>query len=175
MQSRSGVISVIAGLALGLALGWAVHSSASSIANAQSGKTDSVSKPQKIVVHLSKAEGDNAIHSALMAFGLAAAMQKQGAYVTVMLDSEAPRLSQQSWANKTLPASAAMAKKMGTKPMTLGSAIASFTKGGGRIVMCPHCTAACGVKADGRLLGAQLGAEGELARLVLAADKVLDY
>lgn len=127
---------------------------------------------QKIVVHLSQSEGDPAIHSALMGLGLAAAMRQQGADVIVMLDSEAPAIVKKAWAEKSLSSAA---KDSAHPPMTLGKAIQRFVDAGGTIVMCPHCAASCGCEAGNLADGAKLAQQGELARVVLEADKILDY
>ncbi|MBL9094570.1 MAG: DsrE family protein [Planctomycetaceae bacterium] len=128
--------------------------------------------PQRIVVHLRQSDGSPALHSALMGLGLATAMRNQGATVTVMLDSEAASLAKKSWADKA-PTNAD--RDSVHPPMTLGKAIQRFVDVGGTIVMCPHCAASCGCEAADLADGARFGKEGELARVVLQADKILDY
>lgn len=127
---------------------------------------------QKIVVHLSQSDGDPALHSALMGFGLATAMRGQGADVTVMLDSEAPALAKKDWATKTMSKAP---HDPAHPPMTLGNAIQRFVAAGGKIVMCPHCAASVGCETGNLADGARFGQQGELARVVLEADKILDY
>jgi sulfur relay (sulfurtransferase) complex TusBCD TusD component (DsrE family) len=41
--------------------------------------------------------------------------------------------------------------------------------------MCPHCAASVGCETGNLADGARFGQQGELARVVLEADKVLDY
>lgn len=59
--------------------------------------------------------------------------------------------------------------------MTLGQAIQRFVDAGGKIVMCPHCAASCGCQVGNLADGAKMAQQGELARVVLEADKILDY
>ncbi|HWA98335.1 MAG TPA: hypothetical protein VG713_07575 [Pirellulales bacterium] len=155
------------GLGYGLAQFGTLPLSAVRQAEAADSSDDSV---QKIVVHLTESEGENALHSALMAFGLATALQKQSATVTVMLDSEAPSLVKASWADRSLYKS-----RREQSPMTLGRAIKGFVDAGGTIVLCPHCAASCGCDTKNITTGAKLGQQGELARVVLEANKILDY
>ena len=136
------------------------------------------SAPQKIVVHLSSSEGEHGLHSAFMAIGLATALKEKGADVTLMLDSTAPNLVRKDWSSKTLAPTTHGATKAATTtmpPMHLGDVLASFVKAGGRILMCPHCTAQCGIVKGGMITGAAVADPGGLAVLVYNADKVVDY
>lgn len=128
----------------------------------------------KIVVHLTSSEGEQALHSAFMAIGMATALKGMGADVTLMLDSEAPNLAKKSWAGKMLaPMPGHKQDKM--PPRKLGMVIDRFLKAGGKILMCPHCSAVCGASMDAILPGAKHAEEGGLARLVFEADKIVDY
>jgi predicted peroxiredoxin len=134
---------------------------------------DTSSNPgQRIVVHLSQSAGDPALHSALMGLGLATAMRQQGADVVVMLDSEAPALARKDWAEKTMSTAK---HDPAHPPMMLGKVIQRFVDAGGKIVMCPHCAASCGCEVGKLADGAHFAAQGELTRVVLEADKILDY
>jgi predicted peroxiredoxin len=129
----------------------------------------------KIVVHLTESEGERALHSAFMAIGLATALRGKGAEVALMLDSEAPNLAKKTWANKSLAPMPGM-KAMGKMPpKRLGDVLAGFVKAGGRILMCPHCSAVCGASMDAIVTGAKHAEEGGLAKLVFEADKIVDY
>jgi predicted peroxiredoxin len=129
----------------------------------------------KIVVHLTRSEGEQALHSAFMATGMATALLGMGAEVTLMLDSEAPNLAKKTWASKSLAPMRRM-KAMGKMPSKrLGDVLAGFVKAGGRILMCPHCSAVCGASMDAIVPGAKHAEEGGLAKLVFEADKIVDY
>lgn len=127
-------------------------------------------KPQKIVVHLSDSSSNNALHSAMMAIGLATGLEKKGAQVTLMLDSSAPNFAKKSWSNKALTGA-----MPGQKARTLGTTMSEFLQAGGRVVLCPHCSMTCGVVAGNVLPGVRIGADGQLVNLVFEADKILDY
>ena len=128
----------------------------------------------KIVVHLTESEGERALHSAFMAIGLATALRGKGAEVALMLDSDGPNLAKKSWAGKSLAPMPGM--KMGKMPpRTLGSSLSGFVKAGGRILMCPHCSAVCGASMNAIVPGAKHAEEGGLATLVFEADKIIDY
>ena len=129
-------------------------------------------KPQNIVVHLSSSEGEHALHSAFMGIGLAGALRRMGADVTLMLDSSGPNLAKQAWSSKRLPAASAMPSM---PALSLGEALTQLAQAGGRIRLCPHCSRVCGVEPGETVPGAQLAAEGELAAIVFHADKILDY
>ncbi len=133
------------------------------------------SAPQKIVIHFSKSEGENSLHSALMGLGMATAMQRMGAAVTVVLDSEGPSLAKQTWAGKFLAPHDLKATMSDRPKRTLGVAFQQFVDAGGTIVMCPHCAAGCGCEIGNLVAGARFAQEGELARVIFEADKVLDY
>lgn len=128
----------------------------------------------KIVVHLTRSAGEQALHSAFMAIGMATALLGMGTEVALMLDSEAPNLAKKTWAHKSLAPMPGM--KMGKMPpKRLGEVLAGFVKAGGRILMCPHCSAVCGASLDAIVPGAKHAEEGGLAKLVFEADKIVDY
>jgi len=131
-------------------------------------------RPQKIVVHLSNSEGENALHAAMMGIGLATALRQMGAQVTLMMDASAPNFAKTTWSSKGV-ASAPAAVAPAMPPMSLGAVLAGFVKAGGHIRLCPHCSRMCGVMPGNVVPGAQLAREGELAQIVFDADKILDY
>ncbi len=131
-------------------------------------------KAQNIVVHLNNSEGENALHSAFMGIGLATALRQMGADVTLMLDASGPNFAKSAWSDKSVaPAMASSVSAM--PPMRLGNVLAGFVRAGGVVRLCPHCSRMCGVTPGGTIPGAQIAAEGELARIVFAADKIVDY
>jgi predicted peroxiredoxin len=120
-------------------------------------------KAQKVVIHL-KHYSDN-LHAVSMALKVGTALQKKGAEVTLMLDLEGVRLADARqpqdlrWGGET----------------PIGTYYEAFVKAGGKAVICPHCAHATGMKEKDVRFGARLGDEGDLAQLILEADKVLDY
>jgi predicted peroxiredoxin len=121
---------------------------------------------QKVVVHLSKFTSD--LHAAFMAFKLADAMQAEGAKVTVLLDLEGVRL-----VDRGNP----LNLTWGTHHGTLEEVYTKFVGGGGRVIVCPHCADVAGVNRDAIRDGAIVGIPDEqtIPRLLLEADKILDY
>jgi predicted peroxiredoxin len=120
-------------------------------------------KAQKVVIHL-KHYSDN-LHAASMALKLSNAVQKKGGQVTLMLDLEGVRL-----ADSRQPQDL----RWGTET-PISSYYDAFIKGGGKVVVCPHCAHAAGMKGKDLRAGARIGTEDDLAQLILDADKVLDY
>ena len=118
---------------------------------------------QKIVVHLTHYT-DN-LHAAKMAVHLAQSMQTMGAEVTLLLDLEGVRL-----ANSREPQNLTWGKGD-----TVASEYDAFVKAGGRVLLCPHCSEHAGVTEKNLRPGARIGKAGELAKTILAAEKVLDY
>jgi predicted peroxiredoxin len=118
---------------------------------------------QKVVVHLSHYT-DN-LHAVKMAVHLATLMQTMGGEVTILLDLEGVRL--------------ASAKEPQDLIWGKGDPISkeydAFVKAGGKVLLCPHCSEHAGVVANALRPGARIGDPGELAKVILAADKVLDY
>jgi predicted peroxiredoxin len=118
---------------------------------------------QKVVVHLTHYT-DN-LHAVKMAVHLAATMQSMGAEVTMLLDLEGVRL-----ANSREPQ-----ELIWGKGEPLSKELAAFVKAGGRMLLCPHCSEHAAVSEASLRPGARIGKEGELAKTILAADKILDY
>jgi sulfur relay (sulfurtransferase) complex TusBCD TusD component (DsrE family) len=118
---------------------------------------------QKVVIHLSHYSDSS--HSALMAVHFAQYLQEHGSDVTLLLDVEGPRIADQRQAQNTA----------GLNPQ-ISSYYAGFVKAGGKVLVCPHCAEAAGLTAQNLRPGARLGKDmGELADVILAADKTLDY
>lgn len=118
---------------------------------------------QKVVVHLTHFT-DN-LHAAKMAIGLAGKMQMMGADVTLLLDLEGVRL-----ADKNTPQDLVWGAG---EPIS--KSYDAFVKAGGKVLLCPHCAHHAGIAATGLRPGARIGKEDELASVLLAAAKVLDY
>jgi predicted peroxiredoxin len=121
---------------------------------------------QNIVVHLPNYTND--LHSAFMAVKLAVAMQKQGADVTLFLDLEGVRM-----ADKRVP----LDVMWGMAHAPLSQHYDEFVKGGGKVILCPHCAMAVGIGAADLREGAVIGDETkqDIPNLLLKADKILDY
>jgi predicted peroxiredoxin len=118
---------------------------------------------QKVVVHLTHYT-DN-LHAVKMAVHLSAMMQSMGAEVTLLLDLEGVRL-----ADTRQPGDLIWGKG---EPIS--KELAAFVKAGGQLLLCPHCAEHAGITAATLRPGARIGATGELPRVILAADKILDY
>lgn len=118
---------------------------------------------QKIVVHLGSFTDD--LHSAFMAFSLATNMQKAGAEVTVFLDREGVRLADKrergdlTWGDSG----------------PISKAMSDFVDAGGKVVVCPHCGDLAGMSAADLRPGAAWATHQDVAALMIAADKVIDF
>jgi predicted peroxiredoxin len=118
---------------------------------------------QKIVVHLSHF-GDN-LHAVNMALKLATVAKKSGMGVTLFVDLEGVRL-----ADKRQPQNLTWGK---------GDSVAdlyrAYLEAGGKILVCPHCAKAAGLVSQNLRNGASIATEDGLAKMLLKADKILDY
>jgi predicted peroxiredoxin len=152
---------MIAALVLGAAAGAAL-SQWNATATAQSAGAI-VAPPQAVVVHLSRSTND--WHAASMALKLGAGMAQRGATVVLMLDLEGVRL-----VDASLPEDL----NWGGGP-TIAKLYDGFIAAGGKAVVCPHCAHAAGLTPDHLRTGASIAGEGDLAKLLLGADKILDY
>jgi predicted peroxiredoxin len=118
---------------------------------------------QNVVVHLGSFTND--LHSAFMAFSLATNLQKAGANVTVFLDREGVRLADtRERGDLTWGDSGPISKAM-----------TDFTAAGGKVVLCPHCAELAGIAATNVRSGARMATHEEVAKLMLDADKVIDF
>lgn len=118
---------------------------------------------QRVVVHLTHYT-DN-LHAVKMAVHLANMMQGMGAEVTMLLDLEGVRL-----ADSRQPGDLIWGKGD-----PISKELAAFVKAGGKMLLCPHCAEHAGITSATLRPGARLGQMGELPKVILAADKVLDY
>jgi predicted peroxiredoxin len=118
---------------------------------------------QKVVVHLTHYT-DN-LHAVKMAVHLAFVMQTMGAEVTMLLDLEGVRLADSRESQDLIWG----------KGDPLSKEVAAFVKAGGQMLLCPHCSEHAGLVPANLRPGARIGKEGELANVILAANKVLDY
>ena len=121
-------------------------------------------KPQKIVVHLSHFTDD--IHACFMALKVANLMQEQGAEVTIFLDLEGVRLAARRQA---------LAFTWGADSPPLSKHYEQFTSGGGKVVLCPHCAKSAKLNDPGLKRNAELATTEALGKLLIDADKVIDY
>jgi predicted peroxiredoxin len=88
-----------------------------------------------------------------------------GAEVTMLLDLEGVRLT-----NNREPQ-----ELIWDKGDPISRELAAFLKAGGQMLLCPHCSEHAGITAGNLRPGARIGKEGEPAKAILAADKILDY
>lgn len=156
MKSRNRVgLAVIAAMILAAGM---IVVSGSIPANSQA-KTK-----QKVVVHLSHYTDSS--HAALMAVHFAQYLQEHGADVTLMLDVDGVRLADQRQGQS--PGAGMNAQ--------ISAHYDGFVKAGGKVLVCPHCAEVAGLTAQNLRPGARLGKDlGELADVILASDKILDY
>ena len=119
---------------------------------------------QKIVVHLSHFTDD--LHRCFMAVKLGTLMQKAGAQVTLFLDLEGVRLAQRrqsldmTWGSNTAP---------------LSKHYEEFTEAGGKVLLCPHCAHSAHIGDMSLKRNAEIASEQVLGKILLDADKILDY
>jgi predicted peroxiredoxin len=119
--------------------------------------------PQRIVVHLSHYSDD--LHAVNMALELGTMLADSGAAVTLFADLEGARLG-----DRRSPRSLRWGSG---KPVS--ELFNAFVDAGGNVVLCPHCANAAGISEDDLRDGARIGTPEEIAALLLAADKILDY
>lgn len=118
---------------------------------------------QKVIVHLTHYT-DN-LHAVKMAVHLASAMQNMGAEVTILQDLEGVRLA----------STRESAELIWGNGDPISKELAAFVKAGGQMLLCAHCSERAGITSGALRPGARIGKEGELAKAILAADKILDY
>lgn len=152
MKQKIGVGVVVAVIVAVAVVGSRVN------ANSAAGKS------QNAVVHLSNMTND--LHSAFMAVKLGSAMQAGPAQVTLFLDLEGVRL-----VDNRQP----LDLRWGPGHKGLNEYYEGFVASGGKVLVCPHCAAAAGIESDSLREGAQIASENQLAEMLAAADKILDY
>lgn len=105
------------------------------------------------------------LHAALMAMKVGVALQTAGAEVTLFAHLEGIR---------ALDSRQPLNMRWG-RSKTFASYYDQFVSKGGKVLGCPHCAETAGID-EGRLRDtARIATEGEVAAMILAADKVLDY
>ena len=135
------------------------------ISSAQS-SADEISngEGQKVVVHLSHFTDD--LHRCFMALKVANLMQEYGADVTIFLDLEGVRLAERrqkldlTWGSDSPPLSEHYQK---------------FIEGGGKIILCPHCAKSARIGDMGLKKMAEIGTMPVLGKMLIEADKIMDY
>ncbi|WP_442506147.1 DsrE family protein [Novipirellula sp. SH528] len=131
-------------------------------ANADEGK--STDEKQQVVVHLSHFTDD--LHRSFMALKIANLIQEHGADVTLFLDLEGVRLAER----KQL-----LNMTWGPDSPPLSEHYDNFITGGGKVVVCPHCAKSARI-GDGSLRrNAEIATMPSLGKLLMDADKVMDY
>lgn len=116
------------------------------------------------MVHLGSFTND--LHAAKMALKVGTAMRQQGASVVLFLDREGVRLADTRQPLTLVYGDGDSFEKM----------YDAFVAAGGTVLVCPHCAQEAGMSASTLRKGARLAADAsELAKAILAADRVIDY
>jgi predicted peroxiredoxin len=118
---------------------------------------------EKIVVHLSQFGND--LHAVSMALKLGTAMQEAGSYVTLFVDLEGVRV-----ADSRQPQHLRWGDGAPIEELYNG-----FVESGAKILVCPHCAAAAGLKKESLRRGATIGTVECITETLGAATKILDY
>ncbi|WP_246151958.1 DsrE family protein [Rubripirellula reticaptiva] len=119
---------------------------------------------QKVVVHLSHFTDD--LHRCFMALKVANLMQDYGAEVTVFVDLEGVRIAERrerldfTWREGST---------------TLAELYEKFDDGGGKVVVCPHCAHSAHLTDPSLKRNASIATTPMLGKLLIEADKVMDY
>ncbi|WP_436714435.1 DsrE family protein [Roseiconus lacunae] len=121
-------------------------------------------KGQKVVIHLSHFTDD--LHRCFMAVKVANLMQEYGADVTMFVDLEGVRIAQRKEHLKFT---------WGEDSPTLAELYDKFAKGGGKVIVCHHCAQSAHITDPGLKRNAQIGTTAMLGKLLIQADKVMDY
>ena len=121
-------------------------------------------KNQQVVIHLSHFTDD--LHRCFMALKMANLMQEHGAEVTIFLDLEGVRLAERrQQLNLT----------WGTDSPPLSEHYDNFIDGGGKFVLCPHCAKSARIGDGAMKRNAELATMPSLGKLMMDADKIMDY
>ncbi|QDV24649.1 DsrE family protein [Aureliella helgolandensis] len=132
--------------------------------NVRAEDATSTEKTQQVVVHLSHFTDD--LHRCFMALKVASLLQEHGAEVTIFLDLEGVRLAERrqlldlTWGQDSPPLSEHYDK---------------FIDAGGKLVLCPHCAKSARIGSGALKRHAAIATMPSLAKLLLDADKVMDY
>lgn len=125
---------------------------------------NSAKATQNVVVHLSHFTDD--LHRCFMALKVANLMQEHGANVTIFLDLEGVRL-----AERRQP----LDLQWRADSPQLSEHYDNFINAGGKLILCPHCADSARI-GDGALKrNAEIGTAPMLGKLLIEADKVMDY
>lgn len=166
-RTRSNLLTSLL-LTVGLGVGGAVGVMGVACVKGESpvpaAKADPKPTKQSIVVTL--AHGTDNLHAGMMAMKIGAALLKEGADVTLFVNLEAVRV-----ADKRQPDGL----RWGAGDATIGGLYREFVTAGGKVLVCPHCAEAAGLKAADLREGAEIATVDQLAKLFLDADKVIDY
>lgn len=119
---------------------------------------------QKVVVHLSHFTDD--LHRCFMALKLATLMQKSGAEVTLFLDLEGVRLAERRQPLKMT---------WGSSSTPLSEHYNNFIEAKGKVVLCPHCAQSARIGDMALKRNAVIGTEADLGKMLLSAEKIMDY
>ena len=121
-------------------------------------------RPQKFVIKMSHFTDD--LHAAVMGLKLANSLLKKGQDVTFFFNLESVRL-----VDKRSNADLSWGKHATSLLKLYEDAVAA----GAKVIVCPHCAEAAGLKAENLRQGAKMGDEASIAELLIQADKVIDY
>lgn len=119
---------------------------------------------QKVVVHLSYFTED--LHRCFMAVKVANLMQDYGAEVTLFVDLEGVRIAERKQELKF---------NWGPDSPSLAELYEKFAAGGGKVLVCPHCAKSAHVTDPGLKRNAQIATLPMLGKMLIEADKVMDY
>lgn len=121
-------------------------------------------KSQKVLVRLS--HGTDDLHRAFSALELAILIQSRGIKTDVLVDIEGARLADN---RQTINV------HWGPSEETLEEVFDRFVSEGGTVVVAPHCAADIQLTPEHLRAGARIGDADEVLRLILEADKIIDY
>ena len=119
--------------------------------------------PQHIIIHLSNYTND--LHSATMALKIGHMLASHGEEVTMFLDLEGVRL-----VDKHQPVNLSWGSGKSIEEL-----YNQFIDAGGKVLVCPHCAKAAGIKELRK--GATIASmeEKTMYKAFTSADKILDY
>lgn len=124
---------------------------------------DQGADPQHVLIQMGHFTDD--LHSAFMAMKIGVALRTAGAEVTLFANLEGIR---------ALDSRQPFNMRWGHSK-TFATHYDEFVAKGGRILGCPHCAKAAGIDGERLRESARIATEGEVAAMILAADKILDY
>jgi predicted peroxiredoxin len=162
MQKQFTLLAFTAALALSVI---GVFSVVAQPATQSSSTIENQNPPQRILINLKHYTDD--LHAAIMALKIANGLQDRGAEVTMLLNLEGVRL-----VDKNAPGDL----KWGTSDASPAALLNSFLNAGGKVMVCPHCSAAVGIGPDDLREGVTMSSgQDSNIRAFLEADKVIGY